>query len=144
MNPHFIFNALGSIQRYLLQNNAEEAGTYLSKFARLIRQNMNSLKSNSINIDDEVERLRNYMDLEKFRMNNSFDYSIHIDENIEGDEISIPSMVVQPFVENAIWHGLSSFTKGLRPTNTLFTSDFSGSFVKYFAACFNKKSISSF
>jgi hypothetical protein len=112
MNPHFIFNALGSIQRFLLQNKAEEAGTYLSQFARLIRQNMNSLKSNLIYIDDEVERLRNYMDLEKFRMNNKFDYSIHVDEKIDGDETGIPSMIVQPFVENAIWHGVSSLPEG--------------------------------
>jgi two-component sensor histidine kinase len=107
MNPHFIFNALGSIQRYLLQNKAEEAGTYLSQFARLIRQNMNSLKSNSISIDDEVERLKNYLELEKLRMNNKFEYILEVDEKIDGDEIEIPSMIVQPFVENAIWHGIS-------------------------------------
>ncbi len=108
MNPHFIFNALGSIQRYLLLSKAEEAGIYLSQFARLIRQNMNSLKSNSIRIEDEVERLRNYIELEQFRMNNKFDYAIEIDEKIDGDEIAIPSMIIQPFVENAIWHGVSS------------------------------------
>ncbi len=107
MNPHFIFNALGSIQRYLLLNKAEEAGTYLSQFARLIRQNMNSLKSNYICIDDEVERLRNYMELEKFRMNDKFSFVIEVDEKLDGDDVEIPSMVVQPFVENAIWHGIS-------------------------------------
>lgn len=107
MNPHFIFNALGSIQRYLLQNKAEEAGTYLSQFARLIRQNMNSLKSNSISIDDEVERLKNYLELEKLRMNHKFEYTLEVDEKMDGDEIEIPSMIVQPFVENAIWHGIS-------------------------------------
>lgn len=108
MNPHFIFNALGSIQRYLLLNKAEEAGIYLSQFARLIRQNMNSLKSNSINIDDELERLRNYIELEQFRMNNKFDFAIEVDNKIDGDETAIPSMIIQPFVENAIWHGVSS------------------------------------
>ena len=107
MNPHFIFNALGSIQRYLLLNKAEEAGTYLSQFARLIRQNMNSLKSNSITIDDELERLRNYIELEQFRMNHKFDFMIETDEEIDSDDIAIPSMIVQPFVENAIWHGVS-------------------------------------
>ena len=108
MNPHFIFNALGSIQRYLLQNKSEEAGTYLSQFARLIRQNMNSLRSNFISIDDEIERLRNYLELEKFRMNNKFSFNIELDDRIDGDETGIPSMIVQPFVENAIWHGISS------------------------------------
>jgi two-component sensor histidine kinase len=108
MNPHFIFNALSSIQSYLLQNKASEAGTYLSQFARLIRQNMNSLKSNFINIEDEVERLRNYLELERFRMEGKFDYTIDVDDQLESDEISIPSMIVQPFAENAIWHGISS------------------------------------
>ncbi len=119
MNPHFIFNALGSIQRYLLQNKATEAGTYLSQFARLIRQNMNSLKSNFISIDDELERLRNYIELEQFRMNNKFAYKIEVDEKIDGYETSIPSMVIQPFVENAIWHGITPL-----PTDGLVTVRF--------------------
>lgn len=107
MNPHFIFNSLGSIQSYLLQNKSSEAGLYLSQFARLIRQNMNSLNSNFISIEDETDRLKNYMDLEKFRMNNKFSYFIDIDENIEADDVLIPSMIIQVFVENAIWHGIS-------------------------------------
>lgn len=112
MNPHFIFNALGSIQGFLLQNKSSEAGTYLSQFARLIRQNMNSLKSNFICIDEEVERLRNYIDLEKLRMNNRFVYEIIVDEELDSYEACIPSMIVQPFVENAIWHGISSLNDG--------------------------------
>jgi len=107
MNPHFIFNSLSSIQSYLLQNKSSEAALYLSQFARLIRQNMNSLKSNFISIEDESDRLRNYLDLEKFRMNNKFDYHIEIDEDIDPEEDMIPSMIIQPFVENAIWHGIS-------------------------------------
>lgn len=106
MNPHFIFNSLGSIQKFLLQNKAEEAGTYLSQFARLIRQTMNSIKSNSVLLEDEVERLRNYIELEKVRMENRFEFSIIIDEELE-DDYNIPSMIIQPFVENAIWHGIS-------------------------------------
>jgi len=112
MNPHFIFNALGSIQGYLLQNKSSEAGTYLSQFARLIRQNMNSLKSNYICIDDEVERLRNYIDLEKLRMNNRFEFEIIVDDKLDSYEVCIPSMAIQPFVENAIWHGISSLNAG--------------------------------
>jgi len=108
MNPHFIFNSLGSIQSYLLQNRSVEASTYLSQFARLIRQNMNSLKSNFISIDDEVERLRNYLELEKIRTNTKFDFKIDVDTQLDGDEIGIPSMIVQPFAENAVWHGISS------------------------------------
>ena len=108
MNPHFIFNALGSIQGFLLRNKSVEAGTYLSQFARLIRQNMNSLKSNYICIDDEIERLRNYIELEKLRLNNKFTYQIEVDDKIDSYDICIPSMIVQPFIENAIWHGISS------------------------------------
>jgi len=108
MNPHFIFNSLGSIQKFLLENKPEEAGSYLSQFARLIRQTMNSIKSNSVLLDEEVERLRNYIELEQFRMGHKFDYTIELDEKLESDDYNIPSMIVQPFVENAIWHGISS------------------------------------
>ncbi len=108
MNPHFIFNALGSIQGFLLQNRSTEAGTYLSQFARLIRQNMNSLKTSFICVDDEVERLRNYIELEKLRMNDKFNYQIEVEDQLDSYDICIPSMIVQPFVENAIWHGISS------------------------------------
>ncbi|MBU1013462.1 MAG: histidine kinase, partial [Bacteroidetes bacterium] len=113
MNPHFIFNSLGSIQNFILHNKPNEAGLYLSQFARLIRQNMNSLNSNFISIEDEVDKLRNYLDLECLRLNNSFDYNIDIDSRIEPDEIFIPTMMIQLFVENAIWHGISQLkTRG--------------------------------
>ncbi|MFV0589887.1 MAG: histidine kinase [Draconibacterium sp.] len=107
MNPHFIFNSLGSIQKFLLENKPEEAGSYLSRFARLIRQTMNSIKSNSVLLDEEIERLRNYIELEQFRLDQKFDYSIELDERLESDDYNIPSMIIQPFVENAIWHGIS-------------------------------------
>ncbi|MBK6965173.1 MAG: histidine kinase [Bacteroidales bacterium] len=108
MNPHFIFNALGSIQNYLLQNKPSEAGLYLSQFARLIRQNLNAINSALINLEEETDRLKNYMDLEKLRMEDKFDYSIEFDKDVEEDEAMIPSMIIQPFVENAIWHGIST------------------------------------
>ncbi|MCX6267399.1 MAG: histidine kinase [Bacteroidetes bacterium] len=108
MNPHFIFNALGSIQNFLLQNKTGEAGLYLSQFARLIRQNMNAINAAMINLEDEVDRLKNYLDLERLRMENKFEYSVEIDENIEAEDMQIPSMIIQPFVENSIWHGISA------------------------------------
>jgi LytS/YehU family sensor histidine kinase len=108
MNPHFIFNALGSIQNFLFQNKNDEAGLYLSKFARLIRQNMNALNATMINLDEEVDRLKNYLDLERLRMENKFDYRIEYDEHFDPEEIHIPSMIIQPFVENSIWHGIST------------------------------------
>ena len=107
MNPHFIFNALGSIQNFLLQNKTGEAGIYLSQFARLIRQNMNALNEAMINLEEEVDRLKNYLDLERMRMGNKFDYRIEIDEGSDTDEVLIPSMIIQPFVENSIWHGIA-------------------------------------
>ncbi|MBS4061174.1 MAG: histidine kinase [Bacteroidetes bacterium] len=107
MNPHFIFNALGSIQSYILKNNAADAGLYLSQFARLIRQNLNAIKTSMISLDEEVDRLRNYLDLERLRMNNRFSFIIDIGEEIEED-VLIPTMILQPIVENAIWHGLAT------------------------------------
>lgn len=107
MNPHFIFNSLSSIQSYLLQKKSGEAGLYLSQFARLIRQNLNSINAASINLEEEIDRLKNYLDLEKLRMENKFDYNIDLAENVEADEMEIPSMIIQPFVENAIWHGIA-------------------------------------
>ena len=107
MNPHFIFNSLGSIQNYLLQKKSGEAGLYLSQFARLIRQNLNAINASSINLEEEIDRLKNYLDLEKLRMEDKFEYNIEVAENVEADEVQIPSMIIQPFVENAIWHGIA-------------------------------------
>ncbi len=108
MNPHFIFNSLGSIQNYLLHNKPNEAGVYLSQFARLIRQNLNSINSSMINLDEEIDRLKNYLDLEKIRMGDKFEYNIVIDEAVESEDILIPSMIIQPFIENSIWHGIAN------------------------------------
>jgi sensor histidine kinase YesM len=111
MNPHFIFNSLGSIQNYLLKNKPGEAGLYLSQFARLIRQNISGIHSAMISLDEEIDRLKNYLDLERLRMENKFEYEFHLDESVEEDAVQIPSMIIQPFVENAILHGVSSLEK---------------------------------
>lgn len=108
MNPHFIFNSLGSIQNFLLHNKPYEAGIYLSQFARLIRQNLNAIDASMINLEEEVKRVKNYLDLEKLRLGEKFDYSIIVNETLESDDISIPSMIIQPLVENAIWHGIAN------------------------------------
>lgn len=124
MNPHFIFNSLGSIQKYLLQNKAEEAGNYLSQFARLIRQTLNSTKSNSVLLEDEIDRLRNYIELEQLRMDNRFDFNINTDEDLLNDNYLIPSMIIQPIVENAIWHGISPLPeKGLITIRFIYIND---------------------
>ena len=108
MNPHFIFNTLGSIQNYLLQSKSEEAGLYLSQFARLIRLNISSINSALISLDEEVNRLKIYMDLEQLRTDNKFEYIVEFEQGIDEEEVYIPSMIIQPFVENSIWHGISA------------------------------------
>jgi len=112
MNPHFLFNALGSIQNYLLQNKPQEAGLYLSQFARLLRQNIQGIHSAMISMEDEIDRLKNYLDLERVRMDNRFDYKFDIDENLDKEDAMIPSMIIQPFVENCILHGIAQLEKG--------------------------------
>jgi hypothetical protein len=107
MNPHFIFNVLGSIQNYLLRNQPNEAGIYLSQFARLIRQNLKATSSSMINLEEEIDRLKDYLELEKLRMGNKFDYLIENRDGLAAEDLFIPAMIVQPFVENAVWHGIS-------------------------------------
>lgn len=108
MNPHFIFNSLGSIQNYLLNNKGSEAVIYLSQFANLIRQNLNAINTPMIILEEEVDRLRNYIDLEQKRLENKFVYNIEIDNELEAEAIYIPSMIIQPIAENAIWHGIAT------------------------------------
>lgn len=108
MNPHFIFNSLSSVQNYLLKNKGDEAVIYLSNFSRLIRQNLNAINTPMIELSEEINRLRNYLELEKKRLDNKFDYSIQIENAFDAEDIFIPSMVIQPFAENSIWHGLST------------------------------------
>ncbi len=108
MNPHFIFNSLGSIQNFLLKNKGSEAVIYLSQFAQLIRQNLNAINTPMIFLEDEIDRLRNYFELEKKRLDYKFDYKIEINNKLEEDGIFIPSMIIQPIVENSIWHGIAT------------------------------------
>jgi len=106
MNPHFIFNALNSVQQYILQGNITEANRYLSKFSKLQREVLNHSDQDFIALEKELEVLHLYLELEQLRFDGSFTYEIKIDEAIDDDEIKIPPMIVQPFVENSIWHGL--------------------------------------
>ena len=108
MNPHFIFNSLGSIQNYLLNNKGSEAVIYLSQFANLIRQNLIAINTPMIILEEEVDRLRNYIDLEQKRLENKFVYSIELDTKLEEEALYIPSMIIQPIAENSIWHGIAT------------------------------------
>lgn len=106
MSPHFIFNSLNSIQKFMLQNESEQAVDYLGRFARLIRSVLDHTQSNTITIAKEASMLENYLALEQLRLANQFEYDIYIDPVIDKDFTEIPTMILQPFVENAVWHGL--------------------------------------
>lgn len=106
MNPHFIFNVLNSIQQYILQGNVVEANKYLSKFSKLQREILNNSNQNFILLEKEIEILDSYLQLEQLRFGKTFIYHINLTDEIDPAEIKIPPMMMQPFVENAIWHGL--------------------------------------
>lgn len=107
MNPHFIFNSLSSINWFILKNKTREASDYLTSFSRLVRMVLTNSEKPLISLDDELKMLRIYLDMEQLRLENSFDYKIELMNNIDGSEIYMPPMILQPFCENAIWHGLS-------------------------------------
>ncbi|HET6989869.1 MAG TPA: histidine kinase, partial [Bacteroidia bacterium] len=106
MNPHFIFNAINSIQHFVLQNDSEQAYSYLSKFSRLIRLVLDQSQSETIPLDQELKMLHLYIELEQLRFERPFTYTIDVDDELLDENIRVPGMLVQPFVENAIWHGL--------------------------------------
>ena len=106
MNPHFIFNSMNAIQQYITQNDPFTAQRYLAKFAKLIRNILDNSKRSYITIKEEMESISIYLELERMRFENKFDYTISIDPAIDTEDVTIPSMFIQPFIENAIWHGL--------------------------------------
>jgi len=106
MNRHFIFNALNSIQYYINLQDRKSANRYLTSFAKLIRKNLDSSQENETSLKDEIERLELYLDLEKMRFQGRFDYEIEIEEGLNTASVFIPAMMLQPFLENSIWHGI--------------------------------------
>jgi sensor histidine kinase YesM len=118
MNPHFIFNSLSSINWFILKNKTQEASDYLTSFSRLIRMVLTNSDKPVISLDEELKMLRLYLDMEQLRLEHSFDYKIEMMNNIDPAEIYMPPMILQPFCENAIWHGLSHKTeKGVLTVN---------------------------
>lgn len=113
MNPHFLYNALNGIQNSISSNRNVEAIKYLAKFAKLMRQSLEYSDIERITLDQEVEFLENYLEINcKLRFNHQFKYRIVIDPNLESEFIFIPNMIIQPYVENAIEHGLRSKING--------------------------------
>jgi len=106
MNPHFIFNALNSIQDYIISNEKELASSYLVKFSRLIRMYLDYSQQNEISLEEELNALKLYLELEKVRFEDELEYAITIDEQLKTKQIKVPSLFIQPYVENALKHGL--------------------------------------
>jgi len=106
MNPHFVFNAINSIQDYILGNDTQKAYDYLTKFAQLVRIILDNAKEKAISLEKELESLNAYVQLEQLRFHNTFDFKLKVDKEVDVFTIEVPSMIIQPYVENAIWHGL--------------------------------------
>jgi hypothetical protein len=106
MNPHFIFNALNSIQDYIISNEKELASSYLVKFSRLIRMYLEYSQQNEITLEEELKALKLYLELEKVRFEDELEYEIVIDNLLKTNKIKVPSLFIQPYVENALKHGL--------------------------------------
>lgn len=106
MDPHFVFNTLNSIQSYIIKNDRLSSSQYLSKFARLMRLILNNSQKQAIPLSDEIAALNLYMELESLRFQQKFEFSIITDHSVDVDSCYIPAFLIQPFVENAIWHGI--------------------------------------
>ncbi len=111
MNPHFISNALNSIQRYFLNNNIEVANEYLADFGALIRIILENSRKLKITLSEEIKSIELYISLEALRLENKFTYQISIHESIDSNNTYLPSMIIQPYIENAIWHGIAPIDK---------------------------------
>ena len=111
MNPHFIFNSLNSINAYIAKNDIENATNYLTKFSKLMRETLESSTKKEITLEEDIQILKTYMDIENKRSNDSFKYTINIDKAIDPENTLTPPMILQPFVENSIIHGLRGIKK---------------------------------
>lgn len=106
MNPHFIFNSLNSINRFILQNNKTEASEYLTKFSRLVRLILQNSQADLIPLESELESLQLYLELETLRFDQHFEYRITVEDDLDVSALKVPPLIIQPYAENAIWHGL--------------------------------------
>lgn len=114
MNPHFIFNSLNSINRYILKNEPEIASDYLGRFAMLMRLVLDNSNHERILLKDELETMRLYVELEQLRFEHNFDYELEVDDMVDTGKLLVQPLIFQPFLENAIWHGLMHKEEGER------------------------------
>lgn len=122
MNPHFVFNALNSIKRMILDGDNERASRYLSKFALMIRMTLNHSKEIFVTLDENIRYIQAYLQMEQLRFGDSFAYTIYTDDHMDLSGITIPSMMIQPLIENAIWHGLMQ-SEGEKKIDICFTEE---------------------
>jgi two-component system, sensor histidine kinase YesM len=106
MNPHFIFNSLNSVNQFISENKELEANKYLTSYSNLMRNIMENSNSDFVLLSNEIEQLKKYLDLEHLRFENKFDFKITVDQKLDPDTTFVPNMIIQPHLENAIWHGL--------------------------------------
>lgn len=108
MNPHFLFNSLNSIKLYIINNDKKNAVHYLNKFSKLVRRILDGSSLKETTLAEELETIELYLNIENIRFSEGITYAINLEDNIDPEQVKIPSLVLQPFLENAIWHGLSS------------------------------------
>ncbi|MCF8247886.1 MAG: histidine kinase [Saprospiraceae bacterium] len=106
MNPHFVFNCLSSINRFILVNRPDEASAYLTKFSRLIRLILDNSRTETVPLNKELDALQLYVEMEQMRFNDRFEYRLEVTDDVQPEHLEVPPLLIQPFVENAIWHGL--------------------------------------
>jgi hypothetical protein len=123
MNPHFIFNSLHSINKYVLENDKNQASEYLSKFAKLMRLVLENSREQEVSLENDLAALELYMQLESLRFENRFHYSIEIDPGIDKENTLIPPLMLQPFAENAIVHGMKDKEDGIIKINIQVADD---------------------
>lgn len=106
MNPHFIFNSLNSVNQFISENKELEANKYLTSYSNLMRNMMENSNKDFISLDKEVEQLKKYLDLEHLRFEDKFNFEIMVDDSLDAERVFVPNMIIQPHLENSIWHGL--------------------------------------
>jgi sensor histidine kinase YesM len=129
MNPHFIFNSLNSIENFIMQNDKRQASDYLNKFSRLVRSILESSRNEIVPLEKDMEMLKLYIELEQLRFNNKFTYDSYVDPQLFRGDYRVPSLLIQPYVENAIIHGIAhSYDDDLRLS---ITASLEGEYIKY-------------
>lgn len=107
MNPHFIFNSLNSIELYIIKNDRDNALYFISKFSKLIRKILSASRKKEVSLQEEIETIELYVNIENIRFKHDIDFKINLPEDLNLASINIPPLILQPYIENALWHGLS-------------------------------------